>query len=318
MRRLLTSFILIVAGIYYVQAFAAHQTESLDQIVAIVNDDVVTRSELNHSMGIIKMQMAQQSTAAPAATQLQKLALNQIINKKIQLQLAQQVGINVSDNDLNRAVKMIADQNGISVANLYQRINSDGMSTTEYRNELRDQITMQKLQSQQEVVGRITISEDEVNEFMHSKLWLSKAVKEYQVEDIVISVPDSASADDFANARRSAQTLLAELRKNPDATLSQAQKNDLGWLKLDELPALFTQQVAGMQAHDFSGPIDAPNGIHLLHLTDVRTAGGSAAQPAPTRKQAEEILYQRKFADAVQTWVSKQRGQAFIQTKIPV
>lgn len=208
MKKLLLGTTLILLSLHSIPSTAKQTAESLDQIVAVVNDDVVTRSELNHSLDIIKMQLAQENTPTPDANTLNKQALDQLINKKLQLQIAKQAGVTITDEDLNHAIAFIAKQNQMSVSDLYQRITHDGMSTSEYKSEMRDQITLQKLQ-QQEIIGHITVTPDEINAFMHSNVW---------------------------------------------------------------------------------------------------------GKTAPTRKQAENILLQRKFTEAVQTWVSKQRSQAFIKT----
>ena len=157
---------------------------ALDKIVAIVNDDVVTKSELNRSLSIAKLQIAEGHANAPSSDVLKKQVLDQLINKKLQLQIAKQVGIQFKDEDIDRIVQNVAEKNNISVAALYKRINSEGMSTTEYRNELREQMTVQKLQ-QQEVASRIIVTPDEINTFMHSRLVQNNnGIKEYHLEDV--------------------------------------------------------------------------------------------------------------------------------------
>lgn len=316
MKRLLLGSTLALLSLYGTIGLAKQAAESLDQIVAVVNDDVVTRSELNRNLNMIKMQMAQGNTPAPSASLLQKQALDQLINKKLQLQIAQQAGITITDHDLNQAISYIAKQNNMSPDELYSRINQDGMSTADYKDMMRDQITLQKLQ-QQEVVGHITVTDDEINAFMHTNVWRNNGIKEYHVQDILVPFTDDANASEVVTATQQAQAVLTKLKQNPNADISQdnVQTTDLGWRKIDEMPSLFTKPLASMQAHEVAGPIEAPNGIHILRLAEVRGAGANI-QAAPTRKQVEELLLQRKFAEAVQTWVSKQRGQAFIQTKL--
>lgn len=316
MKRLLLGSTLALLSLYSHIGLAKQAAESLDQIVAVVNDDIVTRSELNRNLNVIKMQMSQGNMPSPAANSLQKQALDQLINKKLQLQIAQQAGITISDNDLNQAISYIAKQNNMSTGELYSRINQGGMTTAEYKDMMRDQITLQKLQ-QQEVVGHLTVTEDEINAFMHTKVWRNNTIREYHVQDILIPFNDETNASEIVSATQQAQTVLAKLKQNPNADMSQdnVQTTDLGWRKIEEMPSLFTKQLAGMQAHDIAGPIEAPNGIHVIRLAEVRSAGGDI-QAAPSRKQVEELLLQRKFAEAVQTWVSKQRGQAFIQTTL--
>lgn len=283
---------------------------SLDKIVAIVNDDVVTKSELNRSLSIAKLQMAEGHASAPSNAVLQKQVLDQLINKKLQLQIAKQVGIQFTDEDIDRIVQNVASKNNISVAALYQRINSEGMSTAEYRNELREQMIVQKLQ-QQEVASRIVITPDEIDTFMHSRLAQNNGIKEYHLEDVLISLPETPSSAELAKAKKEAESVIANLQQGQKATSA----NDLGWRKLAEIPSVFTQQVMNMQTNEVAGPIQAPNGLHVIRLVAERSTGGNA--DAPNRSQVEQLLIQRKFQQNVQNWVSKMRSQAFVSMNVP-
>ena len=130
----------------YPPLYATNTGEQLDKIVAIVNDDVVTQSELNRSLLLAKAQASQEG--ASSKVQLKDQVLDDLINKKLQLQIAKQVGIHFNEEEIDRIIKNIADKNNVSVSALYERISSEGMSATEYRNELREQMTIQKLQQQ--------------------------------------------------------------------------------------------------------------------------------------------------------------------------
>lgn len=315
MRKILLFLLLCCFGL---ASFAKPTEQPLDKIVAVVNDDVVTKSELNHALGIVKMQMTQQQLPVPADKILQTQVLDQLINKKLQLQLAKQAGIKVTDVDLNNAISNVANQNNISVSTLYERLNQEGMSTTDYRNEIREQLTLHKLQ-QQEVVSRITISPQEVKNFSRSKVWQDNEIKEFHLEDILLPTSETPSSEEVAALKNRAQTIIAKLKKGQtlrDITKAEAnvnpalQSEDLDWRKLPEVPSVFAEQVAHMQAKEIAGPIQASNGLHILILKGLRSTGSKSA--ALSKKQVEDLLLQRKFEEALQNWVSKLRSQAYI------
>lgn len=321
MKQLLKLFIMS-SMLVSIVCFAKNNEQSLDQIVAVINDDVVTRTELTHAMSLAKMQMSQEHVTLPADKILQKQVLDQLINKKLQLQIAKQVGINITEMDLDKAIESVAKQNNLSVTELYQRLNSEGMSTTDYRDEIRDQMAIHRLQ-QQEVVSKINISPQEVDSFMHSQIWRSNEAKEYHIEDILIPLADAPSSDDIAAARKKAETVIAKLRQGQNfQSIAQSESSnsnalqggDLGWRKLPEIPSAFADQVSHMQAKEIGGPIQAPNGFHIIRLEGVRAL--EAKQTAPDRKQIENLLLQRKFEEAVQNWVSRLRSQAFITNTV--
>jgi peptidyl-prolyl cis-trans isomerase SurA len=300
----------VVLAIFCLSAHAKVTGEYLDQVVAVVNDDVVTRSELNHQLSLAKLQLSQENRSAPS--NLQKEVLDHLIDKKLQLQIAAQVGIHFGEEDIDRIVQNLAGKNNLSTDELYSRINSEGMSTADYRQELLEQMTIQKLQ-QQQVASRIVVTPDEINTFLRSKLWQSNAGKEYHLEDILISLSDTPSSDEVAHAKKQADAVVAALKHGQTAAEIQgAESNDLGWRKLPEMPSTFVEYVVNMQAHQVAGPIRAGNGFHVLRLVDDRLLAGNA----PDKSEVEHLLMQRKFQENVQNWVSKMRSQAFITKNI--
>lgn len=296
--------------------------EPLDQVVAIVNDDVISRSELDHAINNARMMLTSEHTSSPSSSILQKQVLDQLINKKLQLQIAKQSGIDVTDKDLNAAIHRIAESNHISIEELFDHINQDGMSTSEYKHEIHDQMTMQRLQ-QQEVASKISVSDDEIANFIRSRSWQMNATSEYHLQDILIPLSDTPSSDDVTTAKKRADAVLTKLNKGlsfdaaaqAESGGSQAlQGGDLGWRKLPEIPSAFAEQVASMKPNQIVGPIQTPNGFHIIRLAEVRQVKGK--DNAPSRKQIETMLLQQKFEEAVQNWSSKLRGQAFVVTKL--
>lgn len=315
MRNKLIYLLSLSSALLCTHSFAA---QSLDTMVAVVNDDVITTSELNEAVGIMKSQIASQNISAPADSVLKKQVLDQLINKKLQLQLAKQAGVDITDAEMNKAVGMIAKQNNISVDTLYEKLKQEGMSTTEYRSELHDQLLVQKLQ-QQEVASKITISPQEVATFMNSHAWQTNSSHEYRIEDILIPVADSPTPDDLSAAKKRAVALLAKLKSGTDfhsvAQSESGNKNalqggDLGWRQLPEIPTAFTTEVSHMRKDEVAGPIQTPNGFHLIKLADIRSLSND--KQVLNRKAVENQLLQQKFEEAMVSWVSKLRSQAFV------
>lgn len=303
---------------------AAHATkkneESIDQIVAIVNDDVVTKLELNQAIATAKAQIAQNNISAPNDEILKKQVLDQLINKKLQLQLAKQNNVEVKDAELDKAIKQIAGQNNMTVDEMYQRLSQDGMTKEAYRSEIRDQITIHKLQ-QQEIASKMTITPDEVASFTRSKAWQKNSAKEYHLEDILIPLSEAPTTEEITEAYKRASSLVDRIKRGESfqqasqtesGSTNALQGGDLGWRQLPQLPTEFADKVIHMQPNEIAGPIQTPNGFHIILLADTRMA--SAFQGKPTRKQIENLLLEQKYEESVQNWVSKLRSQAFIVT----
>lgn len=302
-------------------SMADTKEQSLDQMVAVVNDDLITRSELSTALKTVKLQLSQQNMQQPPERELEKQVLDQLINKRLQLQLAKQAGISVTEEELDTAVGKIAEQNGISVADLYKRLSAEGIAKSSYRKEIREQMTLTRIQ-QRQVAGKVKISPQEVSSFIESAKANLSSEKEYLLEDILVPISDSPSKQELASAEKRANSVLSKLRNgNKIATLVKKeakkknglQSGDLGWRSTSELPSVFAKSVTSMSKNTFKGPIKAANGYHILKLKDVRTAEADSPQLAD-RKKVESMLLQRKFEQAVQNWVSQLRSQAFITT----
>jgi peptidyl-prolyl cis-trans isomerase SurA len=304
--------------------FAKSSQQSLDGIAAEVNDSIITQSEVNIALNATKAEMNGANLPIPPASVLQQKVLQQVIDRKLQLIAADQAGIKISDKQLDETIDNIAKQNGVTADILYSKVATQNLSRAEYRKEIREELTIQQIQ-QQQVASKVLMTPDEVKNFMRTKEWQTAAglnapsVKEYRVEDLIVLVPDSASAQDIATAKTRAESLMTEAKQsaNYNGLIKPEDKsvevNDLGWRKLEELPSAFANQVAASKKGNIIGPIQAGNGFHVIHLVDMRQEkNATASGPAPTEKEAQQMVYQRKFADALKKWIAKLHNQAVI------
>lgn len=300
--------------------YAAKNAQPLDSIVAIVNDGVVTSSELKQSMQLMTKQMQGAHVPIPPQQVMRKQALDQLINKKLQFQLAQQMGIKISPAEVDKTISSIAKDNKMPVSELYKHIAEQGLTVAQYRQEITDQLTIQKVQ-QHSIGNKISISPEEVTAFMQSKKWQAFSTKEYHLEDLLIPLPDKPSTQDMAEARKKADSLSLKIHSgkmnfHEAAASEQGDKNpvqegDLGWRKLPEIPTAFSDRILNMSTNEVSRPIQTPNGYHIVRLVGVRSIGKTHA--ADERRQVEQLIFQRKAEETLQTWMTKLRGEAFIK-----
>jgi peptidyl-prolyl cis-trans isomerase SurA len=296
--------------------FAFSKVQPLDQIVAVVNDDIITTSELNQALLVTKGQL-QQHNQTPNQS-LKQQVVDQLIDTKLQLQMAKQAGVKIGDEELSQIIKRIANQNNVSVRELYQHINEEGVKTIDYLNQMREQLTVQKLQ-QHELASKVAVLPQEIKSFTahQGKVKPDQAgPKEYQVEDILVPISDTPSQPEVLRAKQQAQTILEKLNQGKPLSkvlaaraFSNIQKQNLGWGILAEMPSAFTNLLLNMHPHDVTGPIQTANGFHLIHLIASRSLAHQEIDP----KQVEAQLMEKKFEEALQDWLSKLRSQAFIQ-----
>lgn len=294
--------------------------EPLDHIVAIVNNQVVVESELNKAINKIKTQLAVNHTPQPPQDVLRKQVLDQLINKKLQLEIADQAGIDVTDEELDKAIHSIAKNNHMTVEQLYSELAKRGIDKEEYRKDIYDEYTIHQIQ-QKAIASKITVSQEEVEDFMRSAAWQTHNNKEYHLEDILIALPEVPTTQDMQNAKKRAEAILTKVRNGApfreaaaaESSDSKAlQGGDLGWRKLPEIPSAFANQILLTKENDILGPIQTPNGFHIIHIAGIRSVVVSAK--TNQHKQIQQLIFERKYEEALQGWMTKIRGEAFINT----
>jgi len=256
--------------------------ELLDGIVALVNDGVVLKSELQEETDRIVARLQQQGTQLPPRQILMRQVLDKLITEQLQLQRAEKVGIQVSDETLNQALATIAQRNSIPLAELPTMLAREGIDYASYRRDLRRQITIDQLR-QRDVLQRINVTPKEVDAYLARQQGKASLREEYLLSHILVALPVSATPEQVKAAEDQANDLYRRLQAGEDfATLAVAYSNgqqaleggSLGWLKGSELPSIFADIAPGLAKGAVSEPIRNAGGFHLIKLVDRR--GGEA------------------------------------------
>jgi len=270
---------------------AAQGVVPVDRIVAVVNKDVITATELGDAVAAAQRQLRRQGTALPERALLERQMLERLILDKAQLQLARDKGIRVDELQLDRAVQRVAQNNNMSLADFRRALERDGVAFQAWREELREQILLSRLR-EREVDDRVQVSDTEIDLFLAELQARPDARVEYQLSHILVRVPEQASPERIEAARARAQNALAAARAGADfaslaASYSDApdalQGGSLGWRSHDRLPELFSGAAAGMNPGAVSEILRSPAGFHLLKLTARRGAVLDSAPVVQTR-----------------------------------
>ena len=284
--------VLLFAVLLAVSAGAAAQRASLvDRIVAIVNKEIITASELADAVGSAERELRRRGTTPPEHSVLERQMLERLILGKAQVQLARDSGIRVDELQLDRAVQRIAEGNKMTLAEFRAALEGDGVPFDAFRQDVRDQITLTRLR-EREVDDKIQVSDSEIDLFLESMKAAPGERTEYNIAHILVRVPEQASPEQVEAARRRVEQAFTAARSGTDfaqlaATYSNApealQGGSLGWRPHDRLPELFAQVLERLNPGEVSAPIRSPAGFHLLKLVDRRVAGVSDAPIPQTR-----------------------------------
>ncbi|MES9878260.1 MAG: peptidylprolyl isomerase [Candidatus Sedimenticola sp. PURPLELP] len=270
----LLGFILFAA----VQSVTVAQVKPVDRIVAVVDDDVVVKSELNLEMAKIVAQLRQKTNKLPSRDVLERQVLERLILKKLQLAAAERAGISIGEDILAQAVGNIARNNGLSLREFRQTLEQGGVSFRGFRESIREELAIRKLR-EQEIRRRIRVTNQEVSAFLARQGSALSERSAYHLLHILISTPEGASADQLGSAREKASGLVQKLRGGSDfrslaLTESDGRQalegGDLGWRPANQLPTLFIDRVQKMERGDISDPIRTPSGYHIIMLEDYK------------------------------------------------
>ena len=284
MRSLITALVLCLA---FSSGAFAQRMSLVDRVVAVVNNEAITLSELNDQVAAAERQLRRQGTPLPEHATLERQVLERLILVKAQLQLANDLGIKVEDVQLDRAVQRIADNNGMSLADFRKALESGGVSFDKFRKEVREQIILTRLR-EREVDRKIHVSDSEIDMYLEQNKDTLQQQTEYNVAHILVRLPDQASPERIEAARAKAEKARAEALAGADfaklaATYSDGpdalKGGELGWRSAARLPDLFTAALKSMQVNGISQVLRSPAGFHILKLLGRRDAAGAGGPP---------------------------------------
>jgi peptidyl-prolyl cis-trans isomerase SurA len=267
----------------------------VDRIVAVVNKEVITYSELHEAVDRAERQLARQGTPAPQRAVLERQVLERLILDKAQLQLARDTGIRVDELQVDRAVERIAQSNNMTLADFRRALESDGVVFDSWRNDIRNQMLMARLR-EREVDNRVQVSDSEVDLFLEQQKNHPDERTEYNLAHVLVRVPEGASPERIRDARTRAEQAVAEVKGGaPFARVAAAysdapdalQGGALGWRSRERLPELFADALAHMKPGEVSEPLRSPAGFHVIQLIDER---GVAPETPVVQTRLRHIL----------------------------
>ncbi|QYY32104.1 peptidylprolyl isomerase [Cupriavidus pinatubonensis] len=284
------------------------RSQLVDEVVAVVNNSVITRRELLDRADEIEAQLRTANRPAPPRADLLGEVLERLIMERVQTQAAQDAGIKVTDQELDRAIESVAQQNRLSATELRRRVEASGMTWTKYRDELRKQVQVIRLR-EREVDSKVQVYDGEIDNYLAARGGQGAAATgptEFNVSQILVRVPENASDAQKQELKTKAEQLLKQAQGGADfAQLAQAnsqgpeaaQGGAIGFREIGRLPALFANAVVDLQPGAVAPEVvESANGFHILKLTAKRVAPASTSASSPaaasriTQTQVRHIL----------------------------
>jgi peptidyl-prolyl cis-trans isomerase SurA len=269
---------------------------ALDRVVAIVNEGVVLQSQLDTQTALISDRLRGQGTQLPPADVVRKQVLERLILQEIQVQRATRLGVQVSDEMLNEALRDVAKRNKIPFEQMPATLEAQGLEYAGYREEMRREIMLSLLR-QRDVVPRIYVSPRELEQALERDASQAGVNTEYDVSHILLSLPESATTEEMSKVEELAREIRRRAADGEDfgqlaLAYSKAQsaleRGKLGWRRLNQLPQFIADLAIEMQPGEVSEPVRTPTGFHLVRLDGTR--GGDSGPVMVEQIHARHIL----------------------------
>ncbi len=255
--------------------FASSSVKPLDSIVALVEDDVILRSELDQAMQGILDRIRASGEAMPPQHLVEKQVLERLIMRELQVQRALQTGIRISDADIDQALTTLAQQNNITVQQMREVIEGDGEDFAEFRRNIGEELLTERLR-QRIVNGMAPISDTEVQILLASE---DLSGGEYRISHIMLALPEGSTPQQIKEVEEEAEDIHRRLEEGLDfgsAAISYSDSQealeggDVGWRDLNSIPTFFADAIRDFKPGQFTQPIRSPAGFHIVKVTDYR------------------------------------------------
>ncbi|MBB1288438.1 peptidylprolyl isomerase SurA [Pseudoalteromonas sp. SR43-6] len=274
LKKLLTSAVLSAS---LCQSVMAAPVE-IDKVIGVVNQGVILKSEVDTIIDRVKKQAQEQGQQLPKDETLRVQAVERLVNQALMMQMAERMGLQISDSQLDQTLANMAKEQGGTIADLRRTIEGSGESFQAYREEIRKEITTQQV-TRASVDRRIYISEQEVDNLLKIMETQGQSAEEYDIGHILIDIPNDATADEIADAKTRADKVIELLNDGQEfkriaISSSSGSKalegGQLGYMGINEMPSLFAEAVKGQKKGAIVGPLRSGAGFHIIKVQDVR------------------------------------------------
>lgn len=265
---------------------------AVDSIVAVVDEDVILRSELDRAIANVRNQYQGREAQLPPDNVLQRQVLDRLVLMRLQVARAEGTGIRIGDTELNQTLQGIAQRSGATVEQMRAQIEAQGLSFDDYRRSVREELQMRRLQ-QRVVQSRVVVSESEIDQLLAQR---SVDSTEFRLANILVALPDGATPEQVATAEQKIAGIkglldrgemdfrAAAIRYSDDRNALEG--GDLGWREASSVPPRFAELLGGLQPGQYTAPIRGPSGFQIVQLVEVRQSGPETV----TEFQADHLL----------------------------
>jgi peptidyl-prolyl cis-trans isomerase SurA len=304
---------------------ASAEEQIVDKIIAVVNNDVITLSDINKAVGPMFASYSQQKGQALSdqeRSELVKKTIDQLVEKKLIEQKAKELDVKVSDKDISRSVEDVLKRNNLTLEQLKEILKKDGSSFDEYQKMLRSEITMSKVVAR-EVRSKVTITEKDIQEYYGKSVKSTNSPGErVRIQQIFFAITAQTTPKQAEKLTRQLEEIRSQIVSGEDfgqmavkysQDASAKEGGDMGYFNRGELQPLIENAAFNMQTNDVSSVIRTPAGIHVIKVIEKQGAGEENRAVTKNREEIEDSLYRQQVDLMYQKWMEDIKSKAYIK-----
>lgn len=313
--------LLVLIAVLSFALVSTAQAAVVDRIAAVVNNDIITTYALDQAVATRDAGKAEQATSAKQRDALRRQVLNQLILEDLLQQKIKELGIRVSDKELDAAIQDVEKQNHLTHSQLIAALKAQGMSVATYRENLRKQILRIKLVGR-EVRSKVQVTHQELFTYYQQHIADYRQEATVRISDISFPLPAHASPKEVAATREKAQKALAKIRQGEDfsavlkaySASGAAQGGDLGIFNQSQLTAVFSKAIAGLPKGGVSPVVETPRGFLILKVVDLTP--GQPRTFDTVKGEIQRTLMTKKTRERYKKWTSELKKKAYIVIRL--
>ena len=257
---------------------AQAENTTLDRVSVQINEGIILESEVTNMLATVKANATAAGQSLPSDQALRTQVIERLIMTRLQMQMADRIGLHIGDLQLDQTIGNIAKEQKLTVEQMRQKISSEGMSWGQYREQLREEITLGEIQRIQ-VQRRIQVSPQEINNLVSMIEEQGLKQIEFQIGHILIEIPNNPTSEQLEKASNRANKVLGRVKDGGDfrstAIAASAGPKALeggiwDYMNINEMPTLFAEVLSDAKKGDIIGPIRSGAGFHIIKVMDAR------------------------------------------------
>ena len=304
------------------QNFQSTQRQALDSVVAVVNNDVIMRSNLNGRMAQVEQQAQARGGNLPPRSQLERQVLERMVMEEIQMQMAEDANLSINDTELNAQVRSIAESNDMTLDEFADAVEADGITLASVRDEVRREMLMRQVQ-QRQISNRVTVSDRDVDRFLSqqpSQPGSQNFIEESRARHVLVALTPTrdenqarARAEDVRERLSGGADFASLAREYSDDSGSALNGGELGWVRPGQTVPAFEEAMRGLDINQVSAPVRSQFGYHVIQVEERRRQDVTQESQ---REQVRQAIFQRRANEELETWQQEIRSQAFVDIRL--